>query len=82
MTEDDVLVISNLMKKWGEFTCYEETLSYIHEDGHYRLYTVCITCNVLRELLELGYGFTVFINDYIESSALTLLEIHIWASSC
>ena len=82
MTEDDVLIISNLMKKWGEFTNLDETLSYIHEDGQYRLYTNCIGCNVLHEILDLGYGFMVFINDSVEPSGVSLLEIHIWVSSC
>lgn len=82
MTEDDVLIISNLMKKWGEFTGIEETLSYIHEAGHYLFYTHSIGYNVLSELLGLGYSFMVFINDHIDPRGLSLLEIHIWVRSC
>lgn len=82
ITEDDVLVISNLMKKWGESSSCDKTLSHIHEDGDYRLYTHSIGCNVLHELLHLGYGFIVFVNDSVEPNGLSLLEIHIWVSSC
>lgn len=80
MTEDDVLVISNLMEKWGESTVYEDLLSHIREDGYYLFYAHSIGCNVLEELLNLGYRFHVFINDSIDPNGLSILEIHFWKS--